>query len=144
MQEQVDVGNMFDDLERQHDVELRAGCSERLGGLPAIIDRELLAGGMPERDGDVALGGVDAGHRGAEPRHRLAEQAAAAADIEHRQALEGTGKSIAPPMLGGTIADVGEPHRVQPMQRRELAGRIPPLLRDARKALDLRRIDRRA
>ena len=94
---------------------------------------------------DVALGGIDAGDLRAEPRHRLAEQPAAAADIEHRQALQRAARQgVALPVGGGAVADEAEANRVKPMQRRELAARIPPFVRDARKALDLGRIDRRS
>ena len=59
-----------------------------------------------------------------------------------RQALQRRARQrIALPVGRGAVADEAEPHRVQPVQRRELAARVPPLLGDAREALDLGRID---
>ena len=133
---------MLDDLQRQHDVELPALDGQRLGSRFAIVDGEALAGSVQAGRRDVAFAGVDAGDRGAQPRHRLAQQAAAAADIEHRQTLQRRARQrVALPMDGGAVADITQPQRVQAVQGRELAVGVPPLLGDAREALDLGRID---
>ena len=135
---------MLDDLQRQHDVVLPAACRQGLGGVLAIVDGEALLPGMQGGDGDVAGAGVDAGNGGAEPGHGFAEQAAAAADVEDGKALQRTARQrLAAPMDGRAVADIADTNRAQAMQRRELAGGVPPLVGDARKALDLGRIDGR-
>ena len=50
--------------------------------------------------------------------------------------------SVAPEPRRRTVANEGQAGRVEPVQRRELAGGVPPLVGDARKALDLGWIDR--
>ena len=87
-QEQRDVGHVLDDLQRQHDVEPAARFGQRLGGALAVVDLQPLLAGMQRRDSDVARRRIDAGHLGAQPGHRLAEQAAAAADVEQAEALQ--------------------------------------------------------
>ncbi len=91
---------------------------------------------------DVALGGVDAGDLEAQPRHGFAQQPAAAADVEQAQAFERPARArVAAEADQRLVADEGEPHRIEPVQRRELAVRRPPLVGQAREALDLRDID---
>ena len=120
----------------------RPSVGQRLGGGLAIVDGEALALGVQAGGGDVALGGVDAGDGGAKPGHRLAQKAAAAADIEQRQALQRCSRQrVALPVAGGAVADITQPRRVQVVQRRELAVGVPPLVGDAREALDLALID---
>jgi hypothetical protein len=93
--------------------------------------------------GDVAGGGVDAGDPGAEPGHRLAQQPAAAADVEQVESAERRAREgVALPVGGGAVAQVADADRVQLVQRSELAPGIPPFLGDAREARDLGRIDR--
>ncbi len=46
------------------------------------------------------------------------------------------------PVGGDPVTDIADPHRVQPVQGRELAGGIPPLVSDAGEAFDLDGIDR--
>ena len=134
---------MLDDLECQHDVELCAAFGQRLGGALAIVDGEVLARSMHGRGRDVTGRGVHAGDRRAEPGHRLADQTAATADVEQRQSRQRFAvQGVALPVRSHPVADVGDPHRVQPVQRRELAGGIPPFVRDAGEAFDFGRIDR--
>ena len=72
-------------------------------------------------------GGVDADHLGAEPGHRLGEEAAAAADVEEAEAGEGAGRLRVAAELGGDLVDdVVEAAGVQHVQRLELAVRVPP------------------
>jgi hypothetical protein len=93
---------------------------------------------------DVAVGGIDAGDLPAEASHRFAQQSAAAADIEHRQAVQRAARQgVALPVGRDTVADKAEANRVELMQRREIAAGIPPFVGDARKARHLGRIDRR-
>ena len=83
--------------------------------------------GVQPGDRDVALDGVDAGDAGAEPRHRLGQQAAAAADVEQREACQGAGRQRVAAMTGGdAVADEGDARRVELVQRPELALRVPP------------------
>ena len=73
-------------------------------------------------DLDVGLGRIDADDLGAEPRHRLAEQAAAAAYVEDAQALERPCRMrVAAETRRHLVADIGEPHRVELVQRAEFS-----------------------
>jgi hypothetical protein len=62
--------------------------------------------------------------------HRLAEDATAAADVDHALALEAC-----------TLGDVAEPQRVDLVQRLEVPGRIPPPVGQRLEAGDFRGID---
>jgi hypothetical protein len=133
---------VLDDLQRQHDVELRARLGQRLGRALAVVDGERLSLGMQGGDADVPGGRVDARHPRAQAGHRLAQKPAAAADVEQRQVLQRRARQgIALPVGCGAVADIADAQRIEPMQGRELAGRVPPLRGDAREALDLGRID---
>ena len=70
-------------------------------------------------DAQAFLAKVDARHLGAAPRHRLGEDAAAAADVEHLLAGE----------AGGAV-DPFQAQRVDLVQRPELALRVPPAVRE--------------
>ena len=74
---------------------------------------------MQLRDLERLFGEVDARHRGAQPRHRLGEDAAAAAHVEHALARERR-----------EAVDPGEAQRVELVQRPELALRVPPAVRE--------------
>src|SRR5690348_158024 len=76
------------------------------------------------------FGKVDAGDACAARRHRLGEDAAAAADIEHARARE-----------LGAARDPVEPERIDVVQRPELALRIPPAVRELAELRELCRID---
>ena len=88
---------------------------------------------MPFGNADIVGGGIDAGDMGAQPRQRLGEQAAAAADIEQAEACERAdfarvarvaariGK-----MLADVIADIGDAHGVEFVQRAHGAFFGPP------------------
>src|SRR5258708_1261812 len=90
----------------------------------------------------MGFGCVDAGHGETQPRHRLGDQTAAAADIDQAQAAERVGlRAVAAEPLRHAIADVTEANRIEPMERFELAVRIPPGFRDACEAFDLGRVD---
>ncbi len=93
---------------------------------------------MAARDGDVVLGGIGADDISAKPRQRLAENAAAAADIENPQPGEAVEpRRIAAEMRGGAIANVGKAHRIELVQRRHGPARVPPLPGKAREPRDL-------
>ena len=73
------------------------------------------------------------------------KNAAAAADIENAQA----GKAVEPGRIAvanseaPAVANIGEPDRVELVQRRHRSAGVPPLPRDARKPRDLLIVDRR-
>src|SRR3979490_2859054 len=56
-------------------------------------------------------------------------------DAQARQAVEPLGVAREPP--AGGIADIGEADRIELVQRRHLAARIPPLARQRRETRDL-------
>ena len=94
----------------------------------AIVDVELRLRRMDLRHGDVARGRVRAHDLRAQPRHRLAEQTAPAADVEQPQPLERPRRLGIAPELGGDLLDhVAQPAGLEHVQRLELALRIPPL-----------------
>src|SRR3954468_11438196 len=72
------------------------------------------------------LAEIDPGDLGAALRHRLGEDAAAAADVEHLLAGE----------AGGAV-DPFQAQRVDLVQRPELALRVPPAVRELRKFVEL-------
>ena len=143
-QELARVGDVLDHLHVEDHVEPFAGRQQGLGGGAAVVDHSPDLGGMRAGRADIALRGVDAGDREAQAAHRLAEQAAAAADIEQGEPLERAAKrAIAAKTMQGLVADEGQSRRVEFMQRRELALRVPPFGGDPREPLDLGRIDAR-
>jgi hypothetical protein len=91
------VGYVLDHLHVQQDVEALARLHQRLGGGVAVVDVEARLGGVKPRHGDVAGGGVGADHLGAQPRHRLGQEPAAAADVEQAQAGERAGRDRSRP-----------------------------------------------
>jgi hypothetical protein len=84
---------------------------------------------MRLRHRDVLGRRIGSHHRGAEPRERLAQNAATAADIEETQIGE-TPKvvRIAAEMLGRAVADIGKPHRIEFVQGRHRPPRVPPVV----------------
>ena len=134
---------MLDHLHVQDEVEPRLVLAEqRLGRRATVVDGERQRLGVGAGDLDIALRGIDAGNRETQPPHRFAEQAAAAADVEQVQPLEGAARlGVAPEPGQGLFANEFQPHRIEPMQRRELAVRIPPFLGDGRKPRNVGGID---
>src|SRR5690606_39497549 len=97
---------------------------------------------MKLRHLNVGLGGISAHHFGPETRHRLAQKAAAAPDIEYPQALERFGRARITPEPGrDVVADIGEANGIELVQRAELAVRVPPFRRQCRKTFNLAGID---
>jgi hypothetical protein len=70
------------------------------------------------RDGQGLLGEIDAGYQRAARSHCLGEYPAAASDVEHAARFQ-TGRPV----------DVGEPQRIDLVQRPELGVGIPPAVR---------------
>src|SRR5690606_6651066 len=91
---------------------------------------------------DVSLGCIRAHHFGSETRHRLAQKASAAANIEYPQTLERLSCARITPEPGrDMVADIGQANGVELVQRAELAVRVPPFRCQRRKTLDLAGID---
>ncbi|MGY4366349.1 hypothetical protein ACVW1A_002414 [Bradyrhizobium sp. LB1.3] len=87
--------------------------------------------GVQLRGGDVADRRIDADDLRTQARQRLAQQAGAAADVEHAQTAEAVqAAQVAFELAAGRIADVAEPQRVDPVQRGHLAVWVPPLGRE--------------
>ncbi len=110
----------------------------------AVIDREAGLCGVQPRRLDI---GAQPGRRprpGAKPRQGLAQDAAAAADVEDAQAREAVEPlAVAPELPAGRLLDVAEPHRVELVQHAHLAARVPPGRGQRREARDLVGVDGR-
>ena len=142
-EEEVDVRDMFDDLQREHDVEALALGRDRLGGRRAIVDIEPAFGGMELGDFDIGLGGVRRRDIEAEPAHRFRDQATAAADVEKGQAGKGFRLVELPVEIHRhLLADRVEANRIELVQRLELALRVPPFGGEPREPLDFVPVDR--
>jgi hypothetical protein len=86
--------------------------------------------GMQSRRRDVAGGRIDSDYLRAEPGERLAQQSGAAADVEDAQAGQAVQAfDVALELAAGGVANIGQPQRVDPVQRRHLAVGVPPLVR---------------
>ena len=97
---------------------------------------------MAARNGNGIVRRIDAGHRRPKPGQGLRYEAATATDIEHRKSrkgLQGAGRAIE--MADEAVADEAEPGRPLAMERAQLAGRVPPLAREALEALHLRGVE---
>jgi hypothetical protein len=80
--------------------------------------------------GDVGGGGIDADHLGTKSGERLAQQAGATTDIEDAQAGQAVQAfDVALELATGGVADIGQPQRIDLVQRRHLAVGIPPFVR---------------
>ena len=141
--EQREVGDMLDHLHRQNDVEALARIDLFHRDVP-VVDRQGRAAGMQLRRGDIGLRRIDSDHLRAQPRQRFAQQSGAAADIQHAQAREAAETlGVAAERLARRVADIAQPQRIDPVQRRHLALGIPPFLGQFRKPRDLGGIDGR-
>ena len=119
------IGDMLDHLHRGDEVELAV---ELLTVAGAIIDRQPLRRGMVACDRDQLGRGVDPGDLRAQPRQRLGEQPRAAADIERGLSFQrACGCIRRPANAGRSCRGHSEPHRVQFVQHRRGAVRVPPV-----------------
>ncbi len=141
--EQRAVGDMLDDFQRQHDIELPALRRQRLRRVTAIVDLEARLRGMNAGDIDILRRGVDPGNLGAEPRHRFGNQAAAATDIKQFKAVKRRQAAGTAEMPDQMIADKSDPRRIEAMQRPEIAFGIPPGIGNPAKLIDLIGVNRR-
>ena len=121
---------MFDHLHRGDEIE----CPERpgKGGIGDVAmfvaDGEARGGSMGAGDGHIFLRGIHAGHVSAEPGEGFREKASAAADIDRALARKWTQRlTIAAPMPVNRGANISEPRRVEAMQHRRAAFRVPPI-----------------
>ena len=131
VEEDADIADMLDHLHRQHDVEALAHVHLFHRGA-AIVDRQMSLVGMQLGGRDVAGGGIDADHLGAEPGERLAQQPGAAADVEDAQARQAVqALDVALELAAGGVADIGEPQRIDLVQRRHLAVADPTTRSDS-------------
>jgi hypothetical protein len=80
------IGHVLDHFHVEDHVELLARSRQVFCGRRAVVDVEALLFGVDRGGLDVLLGGIDADDLGTQPRHRLTQQTAAAADIEKAQA----------------------------------------------------------
>src|SRR6186997_317019 len=99
---------------------------------------------MGLRRRDILCRRVDAGDACAEPRQRLADEAAAAADIEHAQAGKASWPPrVAPKPSAELVADIGEPHRIDAVELVEGPALVPPFPAEPREAGNLVGVERR-
>src|SRR3546814_17214028 len=92
---------MLDHLHAEDDIEPRRRGDKRLDGGEAIVDRPVHLLRVGTGDPNALVRRVDARHRGAEPRHRFAEQTAAPAAIGHGEPGEGSVAMRHPAEMGG-------------------------------------------
>ena len=124
----------------QDDVEALAGRGQVLGRRVAVVDREAACSACRRAMPMFLSDGVDAGDRGAEPRHRLASSpppqpiSSSAQPLERRRA-----QRVAPERPASAVADEGEPGGVELVQRPELAPRVPPFVGHGARIARLRR-----
>ena len=85
---------------------------------------------MPARGLDVVRRRVDARHLRAEPRQRLGDEPAAAADVQDRKAVERPGDAaLGAEMPHHPIAQEGQARRTDQMQGAEFSVRHPTIPR---------------
>ena len=84
----VQAGDMLQHFGGDHHVKARALGGQGLGGHAAVVDGQVMEGGMGAGGVDRAAGGVDGGNRRAQAMQRLGDQAAAAADVQDARALD--------------------------------------------------------
>ena len=85
---------------------------------------------MQPRGGDVGRRRIDPDHLRAQPRERLAQQTRAATDVEDAQTRQAAqAPRIALELAAGGVTDIGEPQRIDLVQRGHLAFGVPPLVR---------------
>ena len=136
---------MLDDFEIQDDIERFAGLGQRLRRAVPVVDLETRLRGMGAGDFHRLHPGIDPGDRRAQPGHRLADQAAAASEVDNAQAVERpAARRVQAEVSADRVANQAEPRRVQPVQRRKLAARIPPFPGHGGEAGNLGLVDRRA
>ena len=103
-----------------------------------IVDCEPQRARMPAGNVNHLGRCVDARHLGAHPSERLGQKPGSAADIDRRLPLErGTAALVALPVLVDLVADIFQPDRVQFVEHRGSAIRVPPFISEPAEALCL-------
>ena len=82
------VGNMLDDLRGIDHIKLLAGFGKCLGGAAAIVDLQIIKGGMGGSSFNRRAAGIDAGHGGTQTHHWFRQQSATAANIKNAQSRQ--------------------------------------------------------
>jgi hypothetical protein len=139
------IGHVLDNFKQQHRIEAAALRGNFLCGRGSVVDCKPRAFGVSLGGLDVLRRGIDTGDRGAEPGHGLGHQPSAAADIEDRKACEARWSlGIATELFAELVADIGEPHRIDAMQRPERSFGVPPVACELGKPRNLVPIERAA
>ena len=121
---------MLHEFQRKNGVEALAGQGFDRGA--AIVDVE--AGGrcMGARNLDGLRLRVDGGDSGAQPRHRLRDEPAAATGVQQAEARQRARRQrIAAEAVGDPVPHPADPDRVHGVQGPEHALRVPPFIRDS-------------
>src|SRR5919204_6393509 len=114
--EEAKIRDMLDHFHREHDVEAFALLRKRFGRARAVVHGNAGLGRMLLRRLDIARRGIGAHHRRAKARQRLAQNAAAAADVEYAQARERVeARLLAAELPACCLLDESQPHRVEPV-----------------------------
>ena len=97
------------------------------------LPRRMLAGGLNK------LGcGIDRRDLGAQSRQRLGQQPCPASDIQRSLSSERTAAVLVErPMLVDPVTDIAQPHRIELMQHRRRALRVPPVTGELPELLNL-------
>src|SRR6185295_3554022 len=109
----------------------------------AVVDGQALASGMATGRLDVLDSWVEPRHLRSQPRQGFTDDPAAAAHVEHAQALEWTHPALrASEVAEHFVTQEAEPGRPDFVQGAELPPRVPPLGGQARKPLDFLGVER--
>ena len=129
---------MLDEFQGQRYVEPLARTHHRISGRDAVIDAEAARVGMHAGGIDRLGAGIDPGHGKAEPRHRLGDKAAAAADVDQGETVERPQRARVAAEMGEQVAaDESDARGVYPMERSKAAAGIPPARAMRGKAVDV-------
>src|SRR5262249_27471494 len=109
----------------------------------AIVDGEALARGVAARRGDALRRRVEPADLRPQARQRLADEPAAAADIDDLEALERPPPATRETQMAGPLRPPGgKAHRGDLVQWAELSLLVPPVLGVPREARDLGVVER--
>src|SRR5690606_34431973 len=137
--------DMLDDFHRQNNVERFTRICEVLGGGRPVVDRHAGLGRVKLCHLNVCLGRVCTNNFGAKAGQRLAQKAAAAANIEDAQSFEWLCRAwVTAKTCRDLIANIGEANWIELVQRTEFSVRIPPLSCQRGEPLDFAGVDGRS
>src|SRR6202043_1389638 len=140
-EERLAIGDVLDDFEGEGDVEALARGGDLLDAGGTVVDGKSPGLGVGAGDFDRRPGGVDTGHGKAEPGHRLGHEAAATADVDQPQTLEGPhGFGVAAKGREQLPADEIETGGVYPMKGAKAALGVPPGRALRGEAIDVARV----